>query len=217
MLSEILSAPSVKKLEPVVWEKAREVGRLFDSAIAATPDGKTGVIPSSDTFSMFTLDIMGRITLGFDMNHLGSTAEAYQQGKSESHSPSHSPSKDIQPTFHEAYMSLFGQSDFGNLLMFVNAYFPVRWLPFEANRIYVMGAKWINRTLLSIIRKRQEEVRRDTEAGKYEKQNSRDMLTFLVEETLPGGPAEGLQENHFLGHVSCATTVHPREPLRQLY
>ncbi|KAK7958011.1 cytochrome P450 [Apiospora saccharicola] len=202
MLSGILSAPSVKKLEPVVWEKAREVGRLFDSAIAATPDGKTGVIPSSDTFSMFTLDIMGRITLGFDMNHLGSTAEAYQQGKSEtSHSYSPSSSKEIQPTFHEAYMSLFGQSDFGNLLMFVNAYFPVRWLPFEANRIYVRGAKWINRTLLSIIRKRQEEVRRDTEAGKYEKQNSRDMLTFLVEETLPGGPAEGLKENHFLGHI----------------
>ncbi|KAK6827540.1 Cytochrome P450 [Apiospora arundinis] len=41
---------------------------------------------------------------------------------------------------------------------------------------------------------------RASETGGYEKQNSRDMLTFLVEETLPGGPAEGIKENHFLGH-----------------
>ncbi|KAK8033597.1 cytochrome P450 [Apiospora marii] len=208
MLSGVLSAPSVKKLEPVVWEKAREVGRLFDSAIAADPDGKTGVIPSTDTFSKFTLDIMGRITLGFDMNHLGSAAEAYRQSKSKSPPssllsrahPSSPPVKD-EYTFHEAYMSLFGQSNFGNFLLFVNAYFPVRWLPLEANRRYLRGTKWIHDTLLSLIRKRQEEVRRDARAGRYEKQNSRDMLTFLVEETLPGGPAEGLKENHFLGHI----------------
>lgn len=153
MLSRILSAPSVKKLEPVVWEKAREVGCLFDSAIAANPDGETGAIPSTDTFSMVTLDIMGRITLSFEMNHLGSTAEAYRQGKSESHQLLH-PKEDYYYTFHEAYMAMFAQSDFGNFLLFVNAFFPVRWLPLEANRRYLRGAGWIERTLLSIIRKR---------------------------------------------------------------
>lgn len=214
MLSGVLSAPSVKKLEPVVWQKAREVGRLFDSAIAADPDGKTGVIPSTETFSKFTLDIMGRITLGFDMNHLGSAAEAYRQGKSGNPPPALPPNaRTLSPpkrdyTFHEAYMSLFGQSDFGNFLLFAHAFFPVRWLPLEANRRYLRGAGWIHDTLLALIRQRQEEVRREAHAGRYEKQNSRDMLTFLVEETLPGGPAEGLKENHFLGHVRCVLTVH---------
>ncbi|KAK8052512.1 cytochrome P450 3A5 [Apiospora rasikravindrae] len=204
MLNGTLSAPSVKKLEPVVWEKAREVGLVFDSAIAANPDGKTGVIPSTDTFSQFTLDIMGRVTLGFEMNHLGSTAETYRQGKSEKRPSSSSRQQSEiseKYTFHEAYLALFGQSTFGNLLTFVNAFVPIRWLPLEANRRYLRGTSWINRTISSIIRKRQEEVTRATEAGTYEKQNSRDIVTFIVEETLPGGPAEGLKENHFLGHI----------------
>ncbi|KAK8080878.1 cytochrome P450 [Apiospora hydei] len=203
MLNGTLSAPSVKKLEPVVWEKAREVGLLFDSAIAADPSGNTGIISSSDTFSKFTLDIMGRITLGFEMNHLGSTAETYRQGKLEKSPSSRSkqPVLSGDPTFHEAYMAMFGQSTFGNLLTFVNAFFPIRWLPLEANRLYLRGTSWINRTLSSIIRKRQEEVTRATEVGSYEKENSRDIITFIAEETLPGGPAAGLKDNHFLGHI----------------
>ncbi|KAK7955917.1 uncharacterized protein PG986_005139 [Apiospora aurea] len=203
MLNGTLSAPSVKKLEPVVWEKAREAGLLFDSAIAADPSSNTGVISSSDTFSKFTLGIMGRITLGFETNHLGSTAETYRQGKLEE-SPSSISKQPVisgDPTFHEAYMAMFGQSTFGNLLTFVNAFFPIRWLPLEANRLYLRGTSWINRTLSSLIRQRQKEVKRAAEAGTYEKHNSRDILTFIAEEALPGGPAAGLKENHFLGHI----------------
>ncbi|KAK7996711.1 hypothetical protein PG989_004751 [Apiospora arundinis] len=200
MLSGILSAPSVKKLEPVVWEKAKEVGLLFDSAIASNPDEETGVVESSDTFSKFTLDIMARVTLGLELNNLGSTAETYRQGKPESRSSIKS-SEPKGYTFHEAYLALFGQSTFGNFLSFVNAFLPIRWLPVEANLRYLRGADWLQLTLSSIIRERKRDVMRASETGGYEKQNSRDMLTFLVEETLPGGPAEGIKENHFLGHI----------------
>lgn len=191
MLAGPFSVPSTRKLEPVFQEKAKEVTELFDRVIAAG-NGRSGSVNVCDAFTKFTLDIVGKTVLGQDLSNLKPitfTGEEHQDVKNESY------------RFYEAYESIFSQGPVGNALLFANGFVPIRWLPLKANRDFLYGTSWLNDVLRGLIRKRTAEITARNKSAKPNTIESRDLLTFIVEESMPGGPAEGIAEENFLGHV----------------
>jgi hypothetical protein len=104
-------------------------------------------------------------------------------------------------TFHEAYDVFFAPGTVGKLLLFLNGFIPTRWLPLEANREFLFAMDWLNGVLTNIIRDRYRDVSTAIATGRYESKDARDLVTFIVEESMPGGSAEGIGEKEFLGHV----------------
>lgn len=76
MLAGPFSLGNIRKLEPVFRAKARDIGSLFDRAIAANKDGAWGVVDCTDIFAKATLEIIGATVLGVDLENLSSTTAA---------------------------------------------------------------------------------------------------------------------------------------------
>ena len=111
-------------------------------------------------FSKATLDIIGLITLGKELDTLGS-----------------------KPSFQECYDLIFNQSPLSGLLTAVNTYIPLRsWLPLEANRSFVRANDVVKRILREQIRDRQYEMATRKKApANSSLPISRDVLTYLLE------------------------------------
>ncbi|KAJ4296487.1 hypothetical protein N0V90_006532 [Kalmusia sp. IMI 367209] len=197
MLTGAFNVPNSRKLIPVFQEKAQEVSNLFDRSIAANKDGSnTGVFAAVDTFQSFTLDTFGVVNLGVELNHLGSIT--FDDDKLEEKKAK----KDAEGwTFHKAYEIIFAPGPLGGILMFANAFFPVRWLPIKENKDFADACFFLKATLKGLISDRVRTVHTAMRAGTYEKAKSRDLLTFICEEMVPGGPAEDLTEYNLLGHM----------------
>ncbi|KAI1410752.1 cytochrome P450 [Hypoxylon sp. FL1857] len=192
MLNGPFSVTNVRKLEPVFKSKALEVTQVFDRAIAANKHGSTGVIECTDCFSKTTLDVMGITILGID---LGNLAGITFDGKSKAND------QNPEYTFHNAYQVIFAQESLGKILLYLNGVFPTRWLPLQANRDFLFATSWLENYLTGLVRERRAEITASMAAGKYERGDSRDLITFLIEENLPGGIAEGVKEIEIVGHL----------------
>lgn len=201
MLAGPFSLSNIRKLEPVFLSKAKDVNSLFDYAIAANPGGEWGVIDCTDTFSKATLDIIGATTLGIDLANITSTnfgSHAPAAKKDNAYRKDHE-----NYSFHQAYTVTFSQDATGKALLYANGFFPTRWIPIEANRVFLFATNWLASTLTQFIRTRRSQVREAVAAGKYVQRYSRDLLSFLIEEDVPGGLAEGVPEKELVGHVSA--------------
>ncbi|KAI2612348.1 cytochrome P450 [Hypoxylon fragiforme] len=195
MLTGAFSTPNVRKLDPVFRYKTKELGDVLDSAIGT---GDSTVIDCTEVFSKATLDIIGITVLGVELTNLKSISTKDQKrdkGKR------YKAKKDY--TFHEAYEVIFSQSLIGKILFFANAFVPTRWLPLEANREFAFATNWLREVLLELIRERHNKIDQARLSGKYEsvKKDSRDLLSYIIEESMPGGPAENIAEENFLGHL----------------
>jgi cytochrome P450 len=198
MLTNSFSLKSIRKLEPVFREKARDICRFFGQRIS-DHDGKTGTFDCIDTFMRAILDIMGTVILGVDLDYVKPRTG---HETSQTLDPTGSSSKPQREcSFHEAYDVFFAPGTLGKLLLFANAHVPVRWLPLEANREFLSAMHWLNDVLLGIIRTRRREVAAAREAGAHQTSRSRDLVTFIVEESGPGGATEAMGEDEFLGHL----------------
>ncbi|KAI0112811.1 cytochrome P450 [Hypoxylon sp. NC0597] len=193
MLGGSFSLKNIRKLEPIFQEKAKDICRYFEQSIREN-DNKTGVIDCTTTFSKAILDIMGQAILGVNLDYV----KPGEEGKSEE-STQNGLKKGC--SFHEAYDVFFSPKAMGKVLLFANGFFPTRWLPVQANREFLFAMDWLNDVLTNLIRQRYREVSAATAAGKYESKDSRDLVTFVVEESMPGGVAEGIGEKEFLGHL----------------
>ncbi|KAI0174420.1 cytochrome P450 [Pestalotiopsis sp. NC0098] len=194
MMNIPFAASNICKLEPLFKEKARGIGSVFDSAIRAGDDkGKTGVIECTETFSKATLDIMGVSILGKELSHLNTVR---YKGKDTS-----KKSTEEEYSFAQAYHIFFAPGPVGKLLTYFNGFIPLRWLPLEANREFKFAMWWLNNTLARVRRERFGEIETAKAQGTYESSNSRDLTTFMVEESLPGGSITGLSEEVFVGHL----------------
>lgn len=197
MLTNSFSLKSIRKLEPVFKDKARDICRFFDQCISNN-DSKTGTFDCIGTFMRAILDIMGTVILGVDLDYVKpgtshDNGQALDTGK---------PSKfKRECSFHEAYDVFFAPSTMGKILLFANGHIPLRWLPLEANREFLFAMDWLNDVLRTIIRTRHREVADAKAAGTHEMSQSRDLVTFIVEESGPGGATEGMGEDEFLGHL----------------
>ena len=149
------------------------------------------------TFSKAILDIMGSAILGINLDYV----------KPGDDGPDASPKgRTDDPlsgkwTFYDAYEVFFSPGVIGKILLVVNCVVPVRWLPLEANREFLSATDWLNDVLRNVIRDRYRQVSQAVSSGKYESKDSRDLVTFIVEESLLGGVTEGIGENEFLGHL----------------
>ncbi|KAI1641311.1 cytochrome P450 [Biscogniauxia mediterranea] len=197
MLAGVFSAPNVRKLEPVFQAKSKELNCVLDEAIDAGKEkGRKGVIDCTEVFNKTTLDVIGVTILGAELAHLKTVNKAPGSEKEK-------VKTEKEYTFHDAYEIIFSQSFIGKILFFANAYVPTRWLPVEANHEFAFATGWLKDILSKLIRERYGQVEKARSSGKYEtmKQDSRDLLSYIVEESMPGGPAEGIQMENFLGHL----------------
>lgn len=197
MLTNSFSLKSIRKLEPVFKEKAQDICRFFHQSISNN-DGKTGTFDCIDTFMRAILDIMGTVILGVDLDYVkpGTKAET-----SQSLDTGKSGKAKRECSFHEAYDVFFAPNTMGKILLFANAHVPLRWLPLEANHEFLFAMDWLNDVLRTIIRTRYRDVAAAKAAGTHEMSSSRDLVTFIVEESGPGGATEGMGEDEFLGHL----------------
>ncbi|KAI2615518.1 cytochrome P450 [Hypoxylon sp. NC1633] len=195
MLGGSFSLKNIRKLEPIFQGKARDLCRYFDERIREN-NGTTGVIDCTTTFSKAILDIMGSAILGVSLDYVkpdDTGAEKSVQAQKNDFNKGF--------TFYEAYEVFFSPNTVGKILLFANGFLPTRWLPLQANREFLSAMNWLNDVLRNLIRDRYRDVSKAVAAGKYEAKDSRDLVTFIVEESLPGGIAEGIGEDEFLGHL----------------
>ncbi|RYP21857.1 hypothetical protein DL767_009176 [Monosporascus sp. MG133] len=134
MLAGPFSLSNIRKLEPIIWANAKELGLVFDRAIAANDSGLDVAKTTPTTFDGYGNDP------GEKNKMTGGKTEDY--------------------TIHHAYCV----------------------------RIHT-------------IRSRRRQVTEAMSAGKYVQSESCDMLTYLIEESMPGGLAEGMTEKEFAGHL----------------
>ncbi|CAJ2507248.1 Uu.00g084340.m01.CDS01 [Anthostomella pinea] len=173
MLSPSFSLGNIRRLEPILRVKTQELCRLIDQHIDPDGEGSAGSIDCAEPFSKATLDIMGVLALGVELSNLTS-----DKGDKNEYS------------FHEAYKTILAPDKTGSSLLFINGFFPIRWLPIQANREFLRATRWVRNALTQLIRTRHRDVREARAAGKDIACDSRDILTFMATESLLGGAAE---------------------------
>lgn len=132
-------------------------------------------IPVVSTYSSITLDIIGVAALGVDLQNL-----------------------ETPTPFHESFQRIFDPSPLGQVLLLLNAFIPVRWIPLAENRHYKKAHADFHSVSREIIRER---VRELTSAGELNaaKTTRRDLLTYMVQETY--ATKNPWTEEDLLGHV----------------
>lgn len=208
----VLSAPfsfaNIRRLEPLFKEKARGLSAVLRRAcVEEGKDGRrTGVIDCTDIFSKAFLDIIGVATLGKGLSQLdtidfegGTSKSTTTPGQQQQHHAEES-------SFHRAYNEFFAPPEkLKQLLTFLSGFYPVRWLPLQANHDFKSAMKALHGSIIALIRERLVERRElKTQAnGTHVQDTSTDLLTFMVDEILQGeAAAEALAEEVLLGDVS---------------
>ena len=113
------------------------------------------------TFSKLSLDIMGVFALGIELNSL-----------------------EASTVFEACYKEMFEQPLAGQLLIAINAFFPIRWLPIKINRRFLRAKEVVRSQLRIIVKERIAELE-DGKASASTRQSATDaddLLTFLVRE-----------------------------------
>ncbi|KAF2247316.1 cytochrome P450 [Trematosphaeria pertusa] len=184
LLNGIFSTSNVKKLLPVVQLHGRCLTKTIDQRIGCDVSAVVEVV---SLFSKATLDIIGLITLGKELDSLNA-----------------------KPSFHECYDLIFNQSPLSSGLTAVNTYIPLRsWLPLEANRSFVAANNEVKRILRQQIRLRQIETATSKSATKNPSLPiSRDILTYLLE--APPSPQQQWTEDELLGYLRNEIMTLPR-------
>ena len=111
-------------------------------------------------YSKLTLDIMGIFALGIELNNL----EA--------------------PTVFEAcYKEMFEQPFVGQLLIAMNAFFPIRWLPIKINQDFLRAKEIVRSQLRSIVKERITDIQEGrASTSRKSATEADDLLTYLVRE-----------------------------------
>ena len=193
MLNGPFSLKNIRRLETIFQSKARDICTFFDQCIAQD-DGRTGAMDCTTTFSKAILDIMGSAILGINLDYVkpgDGAPNASLKGRVDTLGG--------KWNFHDAYEVFFSPGVVGKMLLVVNCVVPVRWLPLEANREFLSATDWLNDVLRNLIRDRYRQVAHAVSSG--ESKDSRDGVTVIGEDSLPGGVTEGIGGDEFLGHL----------------
>lgn len=205
MLSGCFTPECLRRLEPVFKEKASQLTHFLDRAIDACAGG-SAVIDCTDTFGRYALDIMGRALLGVDFSYLDYTV-FHRDGN---------PVEGTQPYgFLDAHNAIFGPDKMGKTFSFLDAIYPIRWIPCRTNAKFLEATSWTNATVRQLVATRKQEIGNTSNRENYE-DTSRDIMSFLMEESRPGGCAEGIQDKNIVGHVSHCSLPDPSPPHKLL-
>ncbi|OIW30733.1 cytochrome P450 [Coniochaeta ligniaria NRRL 30616] len=176
----MFSLGNLKSFLPVFRSKGEELSGLFDRAIAKDD----GIVELVEVYSRLTLDIIGIFGLGVDLDNL-----------SNKHS-----------VFHECYHEIFDPTPAGLVLTAINAFVPIRWLPVKPNRDFIRANGIIHSMLGDIIKQRVADVRTARGQPKPDKkaseeENSKDLLTFMVEEKYFAEDGDSWSEEDMLNQI----------------
>lgn len=191
MLAAPFSPPNITKLHPLFTAKAQELSAVLGRAIEhGSVDGITGVVDCSEIFMKAFLDVIGVAVLGKELANL-STVGLEPGAEDEEH------------PLHRAFAEFFAPpSKLKQILTFASGFLPVRWIPLQANHDFNSAMTALHAVVKSLVEERVAEVKSLSGTEKRGKNSSTDLLTFIVEETLPGGSAEGMPEDILKDHVS---------------
>lgn len=201
MLSGCFTPDCLRRLEPVFKEKAAQLSHFLDRAIEACGNGSV-VIDCTDTFGRYALDIMGRALLGVDFSYLDQTVFDGDGNAAQGTQPY---------GFLDAHDAIFGPDEMGKTFTFLDVFFPIRWIPCRTNAKFLRATSWTNATVRQLVARRKQEIANTADRANYE-DTSRDILSFLIEESRPGGCAEGIQDTNIVGHVSHCRLSNPSPP-----
>lgn len=206
MLAAPFSFGNILRLYPLFQRKAQElsaeVGQAVDDDIAR---GIPVSVNFSDIFMRAFLDIIGVAVLGKELSELD-TVLLDSGSKEKAASNGDCKTQHDESPFHQAYGEFFAPpSKLKQLLTFSNGFLPVRWLPLQANRDYLSAMKGLRAAVTSLVKERIADVKSSVSNAKRQKNSSTDLLTFIIEESMPGGSAEGMPEDVLTDHVSLPT------------
>ncbi|KAK7700988.1 hypothetical protein SLS64_010582 [Diaporthe eres] len=190
VLSGCFTPDCIRKLEPVFKEKVAQLSLLFGRAIEAS-GGAPAVIGCTDTFGRLTLDVMGRTLLGTDLSYL-ERAEFDRNGNLVKATE--------QYGFLDAYNAVFGPGKIGKIFTFLDCFFPIRWIPCNTNFKFLRATSWMNATIEQLVTNRRKELEASMGKSKHD-DTSCDILSFLIEESMPDGCAEGIEDKNIVGHL----------------
>ncbi|KAI8964912.1 cytochrome P450 [Daldinia sp. FL1419] len=157
LLAGPFSVPSMRKLLPVFQTKAKALSKNFEQILG---ENAYATLKAIETFSESTMDTIGVTVLGIELDTLSSM---YPLG------------------FQELYDRVLHQGPLGQLIWVVNAFLPVRSIvPLEANRKFIQTTTDLRQMLRDIIQRRVADLANGT--FKREKGESRDLLTYMLEE-----------------------------------
>ncbi|KAK6954157.1 hypothetical protein Daesc_004119 [Daldinia eschscholtzii] len=152
LLAGPFSVPSMRKLLPVFRTKAKALSHVFEQLL--------GEKPYTTLEGASTMDTIGVTVLGIELDTISST---YPLG------------------FQELYDCVLHQGFLGQLIWVINAFLPIRSIvPLEANRKFVQTTTDLRKMLREIIQQRATDLANGT--FKREKGESRDLLTYMLEE-----------------------------------
>lgn len=134
--------------------------RNLSSAVLDTSLSLT-FAPVAPAYSKLTLDVMGIFALGIEIGSL-----------------------DAPTVFEECYKEMFEQPPLGQVLIAINAFFPIRWLPIKLNRDFLRAKEVVRDSLRTIVKERITEFQQGKAFAATRKSATEadDLLTFLVRE-----------------------------------
>ncbi|KAH8847789.1 hypothetical protein MCOR27_001908 [Pyricularia oryzae] len=178
MILNVFSVPNLKKMFPIFQEKAEELSQHLDATIAASTGDSIDV---QCIYSKATIDIIGITALGLDLRNLKSTK--------------------LRMDFLQCYRRMHEQPFSAALISFINVHVPIRRLLWfvRANRDFVEASQEVRAMLRTCIRERIRDV--DSRKGAEVKFQSRDLLTYMVEERLLAQCKDPLTTEDILGHL----------------
>jgi hypothetical protein len=107
------------------------------------------------------LDIMGIFLLGIELNNLTSKGNT---------------------PFHDCYHEVFEPDTTGQILVAVNGFIPIRWLPITANQRFVRANRMVRGQLTEYVKERIKAVGESRRRGLDDNSGAaKDLLTFMVE------------------------------------
>jgi cytochrome P450 len=128
------------------------------------------------TYAGVTLDVIGSAALGVEFKNL-----------------------DAPTPFHECYERVFDPPPLGQALLAVNLFVPIRWIPLKENQRFNSDNGEIHRMTLEIVRDRIREL--TDQDGKLVHTDRRDILTFMVQETI--GAGKRFTDEEYRDNVGC--------------
>lgn len=190
MLAAPFSFGNINRLHPLFKTKAQELcealGRVTDHASEA---GTEAVFDPAEVFMKAFLDIIGVAVLGRELSNLDTVG--LEKCDDEDH------------PFHRAFAEFFAPPNkLKQLLIFASGFMPVRWIPLQANRDFNSAMASIHAVVKSLIEERVIEVKSSLLDKKHDQNSMDDLLTFIIQESLPGGSAEALKHDVLKDHVS---------------
>ncbi|KAL1889979.1 hypothetical protein Sste5346_008558 [Sporothrix stenoceras] len=157
-LGGLFTVSNIKAYLPILQDKADRLVAEWDRAV--TDEKDDGNVEIKQLYAKITLNVISIFALGIDFGNL-----------------------DSRTAFQSCYEAMFDLSTSGMLLAAINLVVPIRWLPVQANRVFMDASTELRGILTGVTEARILSVASDNEKPILPPTASptKDLLTYMVE------------------------------------